>query len=219
MGIITCIPGKCEQCWCLCPLPLTHHGKNVHKVLGAPPTSDFLSLVYLLICVTVTEGSVQANESSQICPGISDVFAQALRSHFGCGLWGSSAHPSCRAGLWWHRGHGESFAHATNFSESQRWSLCSCGGVGGGLGHLPWCQTTNALLGSLGLCSGGTFGPAVPGRQMWRYRGGEVTRVSWVTAVLWPLAVSFAGCCPNRKANYFVYAGPITSARSAFVCL
>lgn len=86
MGIITCIPGKCEQCWCLCPLSLTHRGKNMHKVLGAPPTSDFLSLVYLLICVTVMEGSVQANESSQVCPGISDIFAQALRSHLVCGL-------------------------------------------------------------------------------------------------------------------------------------
>lgn len=176
MGIITCIPGKCEQCWCLCPLSLTHHGENMHKVLGAPPTSDFLSLVYLLICVTVMEGYVQADESSQVCPGTSDIFAQALRSHLVCGLLSPPLLPCRPQVASWPSG---ASAHGTNFSESWRWSQCSRGGVGRGLGHLPCCQTMEAVCGRLGLCSRGMVSAAAPGQQMRRCRAGKVTRVSW----------------------------------------
>lgn len=36
---------------------------------------------------------------------------------------------------------------------------------------------------------------------------------------LWLFVVSFVGCCPNRKAEYFVYAELIMSEQSVFVCL
>lgn len=144
--------------------------------------------------------------------------AQTLRSHFVCGLCCSPAHPSCHAGLSWHRGCCEFYACRTNFSESQRWSLSARGRVRGGLGHLPWCQ--DPCWGSQGFCSAGTFSPVVP-EQLWVcrcWRGKEVC-VSLVMAVLWLFAVSFVGCCPNRKANYFVYAELIMSEQSAFLCL
>lgn len=91
---------------------------------------------------------------------------------------GSSAHPSCHAGLGWHRGHRERSAHGTNFSKCQRWSLWSRGGVGGGLGRRPCCQTMEAVRGSPGLCSRGTGSAAAPGQPVRRCRAGG-DRVSW----------------------------------------
>lgn len=46
-----------------------------------------------------------------------------------------------------------------------------------------------------------------------------MTGAGLVTGILWPLAASFVGCCPSRKASYFVYTQLIMSKRSAYVCL
>lgn len=86
----------------------------------------------------------------------------------------------------------------------------------------PWPSTLasgrwNLCLGSLGCCSGGTFGP----------RSLSSTRcVDSVFDLCW-LSDGYSlascgvvvGCCPKRKANCFVYAELIMSERSAFACL
>lgn len=68
---------------------------------------------------------------------------------------------------------------------------------------VTWCQ--DPCWGSQGLCSAGTFSPGVP-EQLWVCRcwRGERVCVPLAMAVLWLSAVSFVGCCPDRKANYFV---------------
>lgn len=93
-------------------------------------------------------------------------------------------------------------------------ALATCPGVSGGV-HLSL-----PCWGSQGFCSAGTLSPALPG-QLWVCRcwRGKKVCVHWVMAVLCLFAVSFVGCCPNRKANYFVYAELIMSEQSAFVCL
>lgn len=48
--------------------------------------------------------------------------------------------------------------------------------------------------------------------RCWR---GKRVCVSLVMAVFWLFVLSFVGCCPDRKADYFVYAELIMSEQSA----
>lgn len=134
-----------------------------------------------------------------ISPGIFNVFGSDCEVPFCSWALLLPSHFSCQTGLWWHCGFWEFFACRTNSWESQRWSLCVRGGVSGGLGHLPWCQ--DACWGSQGFCSAGTFGPVVP-EQLWVCRCWSGKKVCVLLVMdVWLFAVSFVGCCPNRKAN------------------